>query len=119
MRLVREVRFDQSFSFIYSKRPGTPAADYPDETSAHEKKQRIYALQELLESYAREYSKSDLGTVQEVLVEGLSSRDSGELKGRTSANRIAVFKGDPSLIGKAATIKITDVLAHTLRGELI
>lgn len=119
MRLVREVRFDQSFSFIYSKRPGTPAADYPDETSAHEKKQRIYALQELLESYAREYSKSDLGTVQEVLVEGLSSRDSGELKGRTSANRIAVFKGDPSLIGKAATIKITNVLAHTLRGELI
>lgn len=119
MRLVREVRFDQSFSFIYSKRPGTPAADYPDETSAHEKKQRIYALQELLESYARDYSKSDLGTVQEVLVEGLSSRDSGELKGRTSANRIAVFKGDPSLIGKAATIKITDVLAHTLRGELI
>ncbi|MDD6317848.1 MAG: tRNA (N6-isopentenyl adenosine(37)-C2)-methylthiotransferase MiaB [Succinatimonas hippei] len=119
MRLVREVRFDQSFSFIYSKRPGTPAADYPDETSAHEKKQRIYALQELLESYARDYSKSDLGTVQEVLVEGLSSRDSGELKGRTSANRIAVFKGEPSLIGKAATIKITDVLAHTLRGELI
>ena len=119
MRLVREVRFDQSFSFIYSKRPGTPAADYPDETSAHEKKQRIYALQELLESYARDYSKSDLGTVQEVLVEGLSSRDSGELKGRTSANRIAVFKGDHSLIGKAATIKITDVLAHTLRGELI
>ena len=119
MRLVREVRFDQSFSFIYSKRPGTPAAGYPDEVSAHEKKQRLYALQDLLEGYAREYSQGYLGTEQEVLVEGASSRDSGELKARTSANRIAIFKGDPSLIGTQARIKITQVLSHTLRGELI
>jgi tRNA-2-methylthio-N6-dimethylallyladenosine synthase len=118
MRLVREVKFDQSFSFIYSKRPGTPAAEYPDDVSAHEKKQRLYALQELLESCAREYSQGYLGTEQEVLVEGVSSRG-GELKSRTSANRIAVFKGDKSLIGKAAKIRITQVLSHTLRGELI
>ena len=119
MDLVRAVKFDQSFSCIYSKRPGTPAAEYPDDVSAHEKKQRLYALQDLLEQCAREYSDGYLNTEQEVLVEGLSSRDRSELKARSSANRVTVFKGSPDLIGKMVKVRITKVLAHTLRGELI
>ncbi len=119
MELVRKVKFDQSFSFIYSKRPGTPAADYEDEVSVHDKKQRLYQLQALLEQYAREYSQEYLGTVQDVLVEGTSAKDESELKARSSANRIVVFKGDKSLVGTMVRVRITEVLPHTLRGETV
>lgn len=119
MALVRKVKFDQSFSFIYSKRPGTPAAEYPDDVSVHDKKQRLYKLQDLLERCASEYSRGYQDTVQRVLVEGTSSRDESELKARSSANRVVVFKGDRALIGQMVNVKITEVLPHTLRGELI
>ena len=119
MELVRKVKFDQSFSFIYSKRPGTPAADYPDEVSLEEKKQRLYRLQALLEQCAKEYSQEYLHTVQDVLVEGTSSKDESELKARSSANRIVVFKGSKDLVGSMVKVKIVQILPHTLRGELL
>lgn len=119
MELVRKVKFDQSFSFIYSKRPGTPAADYPDDVSLEDKKQRLYKLQALLEEYAREYSQGYLHTEQDVLVEGISAKDENELKARSSANRIVVFKGSKELVGTMVRVKITEVLPHTLRGQII
>lgn len=119
MELVKAVRFDQSFSFIYSERPGTPAADMEDKIAKEVKQERIYKLQDLLESLAAQYSQSYLGTTQKVLVEGFSRKDSTELKSRSSANRIVVFKGSEDLIGKMVTVKITGVMAHTLKGELL
>ncbi len=119
MELVRKVKFDQSFSFIYSKRPGTPAADYPDDVSLEEKKQRLYKLQALLEEQAREYSRGYLNEILEVLVEGTSVKDESELKARSSANRIVVFKGDKKLLGTMIRVRITEVLPHTLRGEMV
>ncbi|HAR79884.1 MAG TPA: tRNA (N6-isopentenyl adenosine(37)-C2)-methylthiotransferase MiaB [Succinivibrionaceae bacterium] len=118
MRLVEEVKFDQSFSFIYSKRPGTPASDMPDSVTMEEKQQRLYRLQNRLEELAAAYSQGYLGTTQRVLVEGISRKDETELKSRASCNRIVVFKGDKSLIGQMVDVKITGVMSHTLKGDL-
>ncbi len=119
MRLVDDIRFDQSFSFIYSKRPGTPAAGMPDDTPLELKKERLYALQEKLEGFAAQYSQAMLGTEQQVLVEGLSRKSAAELKARAPNNRIVVIDGPQDLIGQMARVKITKVMAHTLKGELI
>lgn len=119
MRIVNDVRFDQSFSFIYSKRPGTPAALLDDPVSAEVKKDRLYKLQARLEELAAEYTRKMLGSVQQVLVEGISRKNQEELKARASNNRIVVLKGPKELIGSMVTVKITDVMAHTLKGELI
>lgn len=119
MELVESVNFDQSFSFIYSKRPGTPAATMPDDVSLETKKARLYKLQAKLEEQALAYSQKMLGTTQRVLVEGLSRKDATELKSRASNNRIVVFKGDPSLIGQMVTVKIVEAISHTLKGELL
>ncbi len=119
MRVVNEVKFDQSFSFIYSIRPGTPAATLEDPVSKETKMQRLYKLQNRLEELASEYTQSFIGTTQRCLVEGTSRKDDNELKSRASSGRIVVFKGPTSLIGQMVDVKITSVSAHTLKGELV
>ncbi len=119
MDLVDRVRFDQSFSFIYSPRPGTPAAALEDNVSLDEKKERLYELQNRINFFAQTYSREMLDTVQNVLVDGLSVKNTQELRGRTDNNRTVNFPGDPALIGTFRNVKITYVMAHTLRGELV
>jgi tRNA-2-methylthio-N6-dimethylallyladenosine synthase len=119
MRLVREVGFDQSFSFIYSARPGTPAASLEDDTPLEVKKERLYRLQELINSQARAISEAMLGTVQRILVEGPSKKDAAELMGRTENNRVVNFKGGERLIGQFVDVRITEVMPNSLRGEVI
>lgn len=119
MNLIAQVNFDMSFSFIYSARPGTPAADYPDDVTEDEKKQRLYLLQQRINNQAAQFSRAMLGTEQRVLVEGPSKKDIMELTGRTETNRIVNFQGTPEMIGKFVDIKITDVFTNSLRGEVI
>ncbi|MDO4429760.1 MAG: tRNA (N6-isopentenyl adenosine(37)-C2)-methylthiotransferase MiaB [Lonepinella koalarum] len=119
MNLIAQVNFDMSFSFIYSARPGTPAADLPDDVSEEEKKQRLYVLQQRINNQAAQFSRAMLGTEQRVLVEGPSKKDIMELTGRTETNRIVNFKGTPDMIGKFVDIKITDVYTNSLRGDVI
>ncbi|VGM94782.1 (Dimethylallyl)adenosine tRNA methylthiotransferase MiaB [uncultured Avibacterium sp.] len=119
MNLIAQVNFDMSFSFIYSARPGTPAADIPDDVSEDEKKQRLYVLQQRINNQAAQFSRAMLGTEQRVLVEGPSKKDLMELTGRTETNRIVNFVGTPDMIGKFVDIKITDVFTNSLRGEVV
>lgn len=119
MRLVDDVKFDASFSFIYSKRPGTPACDYDDPMPLEHKRENLYTLQARLEEYASAYSQAMFGTRQRVLVEGVSLKDPNELKARTSNNRVVVFAGDKSLIGQMVEVDIVKVMSHTLKGELV
>ena len=119
MNLISQVNFDMSFSFIYSARPGTPAADMEDNVSEEEKKQRLYILQERINQQAAQYSRRMLGTEQRILVEGPSKKDIMELTGRTENNRIVNFQGSPDMIGKFVDVKITDVYTNSLRGEVI
>lgn len=119
MKVVDEVRFDQSFSFVYSKRPGTPAATLEDPTPKDVKMERLYRLQKRLEEIASDYTQAFLGTTQKCLVEGVSRKDESELKARASSGRIVVFKGSTDLVGKMVNVKITSVIAHTLKGEIV
>ena len=119
MNLIAQVNFDMSFSFIYSARPGTPAADMPDDVTEEEKKQRLYLLQERINQQAAQFSRRMLGTEQRVLVEGPSKKDIMELTGRTETNRIVNFKGTPDMIVKFVDIKITDVWTNSLRGDVV
>lgn len=119
MNLIAQVNFDMSFSFIYSARPGTPAADMPDDVSEEEKKQRLYVLQQRINNQAAQFSRAMLGTEQRVLVEGPSKKDIMELTGRTETNRIVNFVGTPEMIGKFVDIKITDVFTNSLRGDVV
>ena len=119
MNLIAQVNFDMSFSFIYSARPGTPAADMPDDVSEEEKKQRLYLLQERINQQASQFSRRMLGTEQRILVEGPSKKDIMELTGRTENNRIVNFVGSPDMIGKFVDVKITDVYTNSLRGEVV
>ncbi|AKD37901.1 (dimethylallyl)adenosine tRNA methylthiotransferase [Pasteurella multocida subsp. multocida OH4807] len=119
MNLIAQVNFDMSFSFIYSARPGTPAADMPDDVTEEEKKQRLYLLQQRINNQAAQFSRAMLGTEQRVLVEGPSKKDIMELTGRTETNRIVNFVGTPDMIGKFVDIKITDVFTNSLRGEVV
>ena len=119
MNLIAQVNFDMSFSFIYSARPGTPAADMPDDVTEDEKKQRLYVLQQRINNQAAQFSRAMLGTEQRVLVEGPSKKDIMELTGRTETNRIVNFKGTPDMIGKFVDIKITDVFTNSLRGDVV
>ncbi|HEV2229715.1 MAG TPA: tRNA (N6-isopentenyl adenosine(37)-C2)-methylthiotransferase MiaB [Steroidobacteraceae bacterium] len=118
LALVREVGFDQSFSFIYSRRPGTPAASLPDEVSHEVKQQRLARLQATLESQARAISEAMVGTRQRVLIERPAKRNARELAGRTANNRWVNFAGPPSLINRFADVEVTAALAHSLRGRL-
>jgi tRNA-2-methylthio-N6-dimethylallyladenosine synthase len=121
MALVTEVGFDASFSFVYSPRPGTPAAALPDETPHAAKLERLQRLQALLESGVRRISASRVGTVQRILVTGPSKKDARELMGRTECNRIVNFDGgaqNMSLVGRLVDVRITEALPHSLRGVL-
>ncbi|SUU37595.1 (dimethylallyl)adenosine tRNA methylthiotransferase [Actinobacillus seminis] len=119
MNLIAQVNFDMSFSFIYSARPGTPAADMPDDVPEEEKKQRLYLLQQRINNQAAQFSRAMLGTEQRVLVEGPSKKDIMELTGRTETNRIVNFVGTPDMIGKFVDIEITDVFTNSLRGDVV
>ncbi len=118
LRLIDEVGFDASFSFVYSRRPGTPAADLPDDTPQHVRLARLHRLQARIEEQSRAISGHMVGTRQHVLVEGTAKRDATELAGRTSNNRVVNFPGPPDLMGRFADIMITGAMAHSLRGEL-
>jgi tRNA-2-methylthio-N6-dimethylallyladenosine synthase len=118
LNLVRELEFDQSFSFIYSARPGTPAASFPDNVSLEEKKDRLQRLQEQLNLQAKAYSEAMVGTTQRVVVEGASKKDSGELAGRTENNRVVNFPGPQALVGRMTDVTITAALSNSLRGRL-
>jgi len=119
MNLIRDVGFDQSFSFVYSKRPGTPAANLPDDTDEATKHERLKRLQALLNDNARAIAQGMLGTTQRVLVEKTSTRDASELTGRTENMRYVNFIGDPRMIGQFVDVVITEVMANSLRGRVI
>ncbi|WP_419237259.1 tRNA (N6-isopentenyl adenosine(37)-C2)-methylthiotransferase MiaB [Photobacterium leiognathi subsp. mandapamensis] len=119
MKLIRDVDFDMSFSFIFSARPGTPAADYPCDLPEEVKKERLYELQQQINTQAMRYSRQMLGTEQRILVEGPSKKNVMELRGRTENNRVVNFEGSADLIGQFVDVKITDVFANSLRGELV
>ena len=119
MRLIDEVGFDSSFSFIFSPRPGTPAATLHDDTPHAVKLKRLQQLQVAIEDNVRRISAARLGTVQRILVEGPSRKDPAELAGRTECNRVVNFKAEPTLAGQMAEIRITEANPHSLRGELV
>ncbi|MEW6313858.1 MAG: tRNA (N6-isopentenyl adenosine(37)-C2)-methylthiotransferase MiaB [Pseudomonadota bacterium] len=119
MRLIDEVGFDASFSFVYSPRPGTPAADLPDEVPREVKLERLARLQEKIEGQAQAISRAMVGSRQRILVEGASKKDAAELAGRTDNNRIVNFRGTPELIGHFVETVITEALPHSLRGERV
>jgi len=120
MNLIAEINFDTSFSFVYSPRPGTPAADLPDNTPMEVKKQRLAILQTRILQNAARISEAMVGTVEKVLVTGPSRKDPGELQGRTENNRIVNFRTDNlAVTGTFADIRITSVWTNTLRGELV
>lgn len=118
LTLAENIGFDSGFSFLYSPRPGTPAAELPDATPHEVKLARLQRLQELLESQALAISASMVGTVQRILVEGVSKKNSRELCGRTDNNRVVNFAGSPRLIGEFADLTITAARPHSLRGEI-
>ena len=119
MKLIKDVDFDMSFSFIFSPRPGTPAADYPCDLSEQVKKERLYELQQTVNTQAMRYSRQILDTEQRGLVEGPSKKNLMELRARTENNRVVNFEGSADLIGQFVDVKITDVFANSLRGELV
>jgi len=119
MKLVDEVRFDGSFSFIYSPRPGTPAANLKDETPHAVKLERLQRLQARLHELAQEYSRALVGTRQRVLVEGRSKKDARELAGRTECNRVVNFAAPARLIGTFAEVEIEAALPHSLRAHVV
>ncbi len=119
MNLIGEIGFDTSYSFTYSARPGTPAAELPDDTSEETKKLRLARLQERITQNAMRISESMVDSIQQVLVSGRSRHDPGSLQGRTENNRSVTFRADPALIGQLVPIRIVQVHAsNSLRGEL-
>ena len=119
MDIVNEVKFDESFSFIYSPRPNTPASDMPDDVRAEEKKERLDILQSRLSQFSFGYSRKMVGTTQNCLVMGQSKRDPGQLQARTICNRVVNFAHDGiDLVGQLINIRIDDALPNCLRGTL-
>jgi tRNA-2-methylthio-N6-dimethylallyladenosine synthase len=119
MDLIAAVGFDQSFSFIYSRRPGTPAAALPDEVPDEEKHRRLEILQARINTRAREISRGMVNGRERVLVEGPSRKDPAQLAGRTANNRWVNFDGDPVLVGQFVDLVITEALPNSLRGRLV
>ena len=119
MKLIDDIGFDDSFSFVFSPRPGTPAAALHDDTPPAVKLARLHRLQTSVTESARRISEARLGTVQRVLVEGPSRKDPLELTGRTECNRMVNFKGAARLVGQMIDVTITDLNAHSLRGEVV
>ena len=117
--MIESVGFDQSFSFIYSRRPGTPAASYPDDVPIQVKKQRLYRLQQRINEQSQSISNAMIGTLQSVLVEGPSRKNPTVLAGRTENNRVVNFHGRENLIGRFVNVRITEALKNSLRGEYL
>lgn len=117
MRLIEELHFDFSFSFLYSARPGTPAASLPDDVPVAVKKARLQELQALLEAHGRARNQTMVGRIERVLIERRSRRNPEELAGRTANNRVVNFRGPDSWIGTLRDVRITEAHAHSLRGE--
>jgi tRNA-2-methylthio-N6-dimethylallyladenosine synthase len=120
MNLIQDIGFDHSFSFVYSRRPGTPAADLPDSVSEETKKLHLKILQDRIIAQAMQISRRMVGSVQRILVNGYSKKDPGELCGRTENNRVVNFRAsNPDLIGHFADVRILQAYANSLHGELI
>ncbi|MDQ3061221.1 MAG: tRNA (N6-isopentenyl adenosine(37)-C2)-methylthiotransferase MiaB [Pseudomonadota bacterium] len=119
MNLVNDVGYDTSFSFIFSPRPGTPAANLVDDTPHEVKLRRLQHLQATLDESVRAISASRLGTRQRILVEGAARKDPTELMGRTECNRVVILKGQPRLIGQMVDVTITETSQRSLRGEVL
>ncbi|GHD25016.1 tRNA (N6-isopentenyl adenosine(37)-C2)-methylthiotransferase MiaB [Parahalioglobus pacificus] len=120
MKLIEDIGFDVSFSFIYSARPGTPASDLPDETDEAVKKQRLQILQTRINQQAQDISRKMVGSTQRILVTGVSKKDPGQLQGRTENNRVVNFRcDDHSLIGEFTDVLIHEALPNSLRGEQV
>jgi tRNA-2-methylthio-N6-dimethylallyladenosine synthase len=122
MKLIDDIGFDNSFSFIFSPRPGTPAANLLDDTPHAVKLRRLQELQAVIEANIRSISATRQGTVQRILVEGPARRDPAELMGRTECNRAVNFPGGPNaarLVGQMIDVRITQAMAHSLRGEVL
>ena len=119
MKLVEDVGFDGSYSFIYSPRPGTPAADLEDGVSREAKLDRLQKLQIKIEEQSKLFSEKMVGSVQRVLVEGVAKKNSAELSGRTDNNRVVNFPGQARLIGQFVEVNILSAMPHSLRGELV
>jgi len=118
MNLIRDINFDVSFSFIYSARPGTPAANLPDETPEAVKKERLALLQQRINQQAQDISRKMVGSTQRILVTGLSRKDPGEYQGRTENNRVVNFRTDQDdVVGRFIDVRITAALPNSLRGE--
>jgi tRNA-2-methylthio-N6-dimethylallyladenosine synthase len=119
MQLIEDIGFDTSFSFIYSRRPGTPAADLTDDTPADVKLKRLQRLQARIGEQASAIAQAMIGTTQRILVEGPSRRDPSELMGRTENNRIVNFVGNARLVGELVDVTITAAYTNSLRGEVV
>ena len=119
MKLVEDIGFDNSFSFIFSPRPGTPAANLADETAHEIKLRRLQQLQKVINDNILAISRARVGTVQRILVEGASKRDTTELMGRTECNRVVNFTGHARLVGQLVDVRITETRTFTLRGEVL
>jgi tRNA-2-methylthio-N6-dimethylallyladenosine synthase len=118
MKLIDDVGYDNSFSFIFSPRPGTPAANLHDDTPHEVKLKRLQHLQATIDANIRRISENRIGTVQRILVEGRSKRDESELMGRTECNRVVNFKGPARLIGQMTDVNITQAMHYSLRGDV-
>jgi tRNA-2-methylthio-N6-dimethylallyladenosine synthase len=119
MDLVAEIGFDNSFSFIYSRRPGTPAANLPDDVAPEVKKHRLQLLQDRLKLQGMRISQAMVGTTQRVLIDGISRKDPQQISGRTENNRVVNLAGDTRLIGQFVAVQITEALPNSLRGHII
>jgi len=119
LQLIEELQYDRSFSFIYSPRPGTPAASLPDDVPMAVKKRRLHELQALLNRQTQAFSEAMVGTIQRVLVERPSRKTAAEMAGRTENNRVVNFPGSPELIGQFVDVRITDAFTNSLRGEIV
>jgi len=119
LKLVKEMNFDDSYSFIYSPRPGTPAADLPDHTPQEIKLARLHQLQAQINQQSRKISQQMVGSIQRILMEGMSKKNTAEFFGRTDNNRVVNLSCNPDLIGRFVTVRITEARSHTLRGEII
>jgi len=119
MNLIDDVGFDTSFSFIYSARPGTPAAFMPDNITTETKKERLKLLQDNILNQASQISREMVGSTQRILVEGISRKNECEMQGRTENNRVVNFEGDMSMIGQFLDVEIISALTNSLRGNAV
>ena len=122
MKLIADIGYDNSYSFIFSPRPGTPAANLSDDTPHEVKQQRLLRLQAVINENVRKYSEALIGTTQRILVEGAAKRNANELQGRTECNRVVIFDGGPNsarLVGQMIDVKITQANPYSVRGEIV